>query len=275
MHLVLEHNFPHCCLHSDPRILNSALVLSRVSRWWRALVLSIPEAWSCIHLFIEHESMTPGEDDEDEDNTYLLDKVAAHIDRSKGLPISLFIKTPNSISYYREDEEGRTKQPFSTAWPKWDTLWRMLLEHRGRWKNLAVYATHRRFFRQLVHTMDRLDFPMLEDLSLLARHLQDHTNTAPLGINAPNLRRLRLNMIDPWPIDASVQTYSGLTELILGGAGIGYWFTKSQYLLPVFKCISRTLVVLVISGLLFSEPTYLENHAREFSLPVLRFTRLG
>lgn len=256
---ILQHNFPHCSLNSNfngVKELDSAVALSHVNRRWRRLILSVPQAWTCIHLdIIRWNSVS------------CLEMVHAYLERSSSLPISIIICCLCEIPHYESHLPARE---IRALWPQWWATWDALMSNRHRWQNCVIYGRYRRFIEDLLGTMNGLDFWELRDFGLFLRTPAACASTEGLQIKIPNLRSLRLSNIEIWPALRTLnqQTYRGLTEVVLHDLHESTEGAMRNFV-AFLRCVASTVVTLVVSNIDLPATEDIEHLRRDFHFPAL------
>lgn len=182
---AFQHHFPHCRLDKGLPS-HSPIAVSLVNRWWRRLALSVPQIWTCIHLTVHQPN-----------DEAFCDVAATYLTRSADLPLSIFFScyTNDYDTHYKYTGEWPDFE--AVVWPRFRRALRMLLDHRTRWKHLAVHVLHEEAVALLLFQMSLQVFPSLEYFGISLWKEDDISpEEAIFDFMAPKLAQIHTCRID-------------------------------------------------------------------------------
>lgn len=155
----------------SPESVTMPTVLASVHRHWRNIALSTSTLWSSLVMSLGQVVRVKVEDDERAYKTFLdVERLAAHIARSRNSPVDILIDTRDPEWDFEDDEEecsthNATCFPYATFIPQ---ILDLLFPQMYRWRSLTILSDT---WAPLRVALERLSLPTLTK-GLGAPHLE-------------------------------------------------------------------------------------------------------
>ncbi|KAI0341414.1 hypothetical protein BDW22DRAFT_302038 [Trametopsis cervina] len=158
------------------RTQGSPLIPTHVCRRWRAISISLPSIWKCIHI----DTMKPS------NYEHIL---GLYLERSEPLPLSIFLSV---VSRHLDPQWSRFAG--GEEWTRIVKHWNLILAHRYRWQHLSCVWQLHEVARSLMGTLQLSELPQLTQLHVLASSdLPSIVEMEEWTVDVPRLTELSLS----------------------------------------------------------------------------------